>query len=818
MDTLLRDLKHAFRMLRQSPGFTATAISALALGIGANTAIFSVVNTVLLKPLPYPEADRIVQLMNATPQGIFGGASVPKYNVWRAQTQILEDVAAFNAGGPGINMSGGDRPEQLQGIHVSYEFFSLFGAKPALGRTFTATEDRPGGADVVVLSNGLWKRRFGADPSVVGKAITLGGASYTVIGVLEPTFTFSSAADVYLPFQADPNSTQQAHYFQAAGRLKPGISLGAAQSAMKLAAEQFRQKFPGFLNPKVSFTVQPLQQTIVRNVRAALLVLLGAVGFVLLIACANVANLLLVRASSRSREIAIRTAIGAGRGRIVRQLLTESIVLAAIGGLLGLALGAVGVRALLSLNPGNIPRIGENGADVTLDWRVLLFTMGLALLTGMLFGLFPAFHAVRADLNAVLKETGSRAGTGLRQGKARSLLVITEMALAIVLLIGAGLLIRTFSALHSVNPGFDPHNVLTMDTSLSGGKYDHTAAITTVARQAIERMEALPGVESAAGSCYLPLEGGLGLGFSIEGRPANDPNSQNGAGWAYVTPHFFDVFRVPIVHGRAFTDRDAAGAPGVAVINEAMARRVFPHENPIGHRIIIGAGMGPAFDEPAREIVGVVGDARDGGLNQDPANEMFVPLAQVRDGVMLLNNSFMPLTWVVRTRVAPFSLSEPVQRVFHTVADLPVGHIRSMDQVVVQSTARDQFNTLLLGIFAFVAILLASIGLYGLMAYSVQQRTLEFGIRLALGADAGSLRAMVIGQAMRLALLGIVIGLAAAYGLTRLMAGMLFSVKPTDPLVFTSVAVLLGAVALLASFIPAQRAIAIEPVVALRYE
>jgi putative ABC transport system permease protein len=818
MDTMLKDLKHALRMLRQSPGFTLTAISALALGIGANTAIFSVVNTVLLKPLPYPQPDRIVQLMNATPDGNFGGASVPKYNIWRAQTQVLEDVAAYDGGGPGINMSGSDRPEQLKGIHVSHEFFHLFGAQLTLGRTFSAAEDRPRGGNVVVLSNGLWQRRFGSDPNIIGKGVTLGGEAYTIIGVLASGFSFNPPADIYLPFQADPNSVQHAHYFGASARLRPGISLGAAQAALKLAAEEFRRKFADGIGPRASFTVQPLQETIVRDVRTALFILLGAVGFVLLIACANVANLLLVRATGRAREMAIRAAIGAGRGRIIRQLLTESVLLSLIGGVFGVMLGAAGVRALLALNPGNIPRIGEDGSAVTLDWTVLTFSLGLALATGIIFGLFPALQSSRTDLISTLKESGARSGVGLRQNKARSLLVVTEMALAIVLLVGAGLLIRTFSALHNVNPGFDPHNVLTMDTSLTGTHFNQTAAITGMTRQTIERMEALPGVEAAAASCYLPLEGGLGLGFSIAGRPANGQQSQGGAGWAYVTPRFFDVFRVPVVRGRGFTERDAAGAPGVVLINEAMARRFWPHENAIGQRITIGAGMGPAFDEPPREIIGVVGDARDGGLNQDPVNEMFVPLAQVRDGVMELNNRFMPLTWVVRTRVAPFSVAEPIKRIFQQAADLPAGHIRTMDQVVVQSTARDQFNTLLLGIFAFVAILLASIGLYGLMAYSVEQRTLEFGIRLALGADSIALRKMIVRQAMRLAIAGILIGLAGAYGLTRLMAAMLFGVKPTDPMVFVSVAVLLGSVAFLASYIPARRAVRISPSVALRYE
>jgi predicted permease len=812
------DLKHAFHMLRQSPGFTATAITALALGIGANTAIFSVVNTVLLKPLAFPEPDRIVTLLTTTPQGSFPGASVPKYNTWRRQTQVLEDVSAYDTGGPGLNLGGGDHPEQLKGIHVSYEFFHLFGARAAIGRTFTAAEDRPRRGNVIVLSDGLWQRRFGSDPGTVGKSLTLGGEAYTVIGVLASGFTFDPSPDVYLPFQADPDSTNQGHYFQAAARLKPGVSLSSAKAALHLAGEEFKRRYPGGMDPKMSFSAEPMQQLLVQNVRTALFVLLGAVGCVLLIACANVASLLLARATGRAREIAIRSAIGAGRGRIVRQLLTESVLLSVIGGVLGLVIGAVGVRALLAVNPGNIPRIGPAGSAVAVDWTVMSFTMLLALVTGILFGLVPAMQASRADLNITLKETGARGGSGMRQNKARGLLVMVEMALAIVLLVGAGLLIRTFSALHSVAPGFDPHNVLTMDTALTGSRFDHTAAIDLMTRQALDRIHAIPGVEAAAATSYLPLEGGLGLGFIIEGRPLTDGPEHGGAGWNYVTARFFDVFKIPIVRGRGFTERDDAAAPPVVVINQSLARHYWKNGDPIGHRLIIGSGMGPGFAQPPREIIGIAADSRDGGLNSDPQAETFVPLAQVGDAYMALNNRFMPLDWVVRTKVAPFSVSAPIQRAFQDAADLPAAHIRTMDQIVMGSTARDQFNTWVLGIFAAVAILLASIGLYGLMAYAVEQRTLEFGIRLALGADFPALRNMIVRQAMMLAGAGIVVGLAAAYGLTRLMASLLYSVKPTDPMVFGTVTVVFTAVAFLASYLPARRALRVDPVVALRYQ
>ena len=818
MELLLRDLKHSLRMWRKNPGFAAAAISVLALGIGANTAIFSVINAVLLMPLPFPDPGRIVVLMNSSPQGSGPAASPTKYNNWRRQTQVLEDIAAYDTGGPGINLTGGDRPEQLKGAHVSYEFFHLFGASPVLGRTFTQQEDLPNGGHVAVLSNGLWKRHFAADPNIAGKTISLGGEPFTVIGVLSSSFVFDPPSDLYLPFQADPNSTNQGHYFRAAARLKPGVSLGAAKAAMDLAAKQFDRQFPQALGPNVTFSVEPMQQLMVRNVRATLYVLLAAVGCVLLIACANVANLLLARATQRTREVAIRIAIGADRSRIVRQLLTESVLLAAAGGILGLVMGIIGVKAILAISPGDIPRLGADGSGVHLDWIVLGFTMLLSLATGVLFGLAPAIHASRTDLNGTLKESGSRAGSGLRQNRARGVLVVTEIALAMVLLIGAGLLIRTFANLRGVLPGFNSHNVLTMDTSLTGERYDKTAAIDNMTRQVLDRVHAIPGVEAAAATSYLPLEGGLGLGFIIQGRPLVNSPVHGGAAWNYVTWRFFDVFQIPITRGRGFTERDDASAPQVVIINEALAKRFWKNEDPLGHRLIIGSGMGPDFAQAPREIIGICGDARDGGLNSDPQPATFIPLAQVRDSYMALNNRFMPLSWVVRTRPAPFSLAPQISKAFQEVADLPIAHTRTMDQIVVSSTARDQFNTTVLGIFAFLAVLLASIGLYGLMAFSVEQRTQEFGIRLALGAEFAGLRRMIVRQAMALAAIGIAIGLVSAYFLTRFLSTMLFNVKVVDPWTFGGVAAILAIVTLFASYIPARRTLRIDPVIALRYE
>ncbi len=543
---------------------------------------------------------------------------------------MFQDVAAYDLGGPGVNLTGGDRPEQLKGIRLSGDFFRLFGARVIAGRTFSAEEDRPGGPPSVVLSSGLWRRRFGSDPNLVGKSIDLGGEPHTVVGILDPTFTSDPPADIYLPLKADPNSTDQAHYLRAAARLKPGVTLQQAKAAMNLAAEQFKQKFRDQLGPQEGFTAEPLRDTVVGDVRKALLVLLGAVSFVLLIACANVANLLLARATIRKREIAIRAAIGAGRGRIIRQLLTESVLLSLVAGLLGLGLGYFGVRGLLSLNPGDVPRVGEHGSAVALDWRVLAFTLGVSVITGILFGLIPAFNASRTDLNLTLKESGLRSGSGVRQNKARAILVFTEMVLALVLLVGAALLIRTFSVLRNVDPGFDAHNVLTMEMSLTGTRFNKTAGVNQLVRETQRRMESLPRVTALASTCCLPLQGGFGLPFVIEGRPLTEGPAHGGASWRTVSPRYFDVFKIPLIRGRMFTDRDDGSAPGVVLINEGLAKQFWPNSDPVGQRITIGKGVGPEFEEPPREIIGIVGDVRNQGLDNKPDPIMYIPVAQVK--------------------------------------------------------------------------------------------------------------------------------------------------------------------------------------------
>jgi len=816
---LLQDIQYAGRILRRSPGFLATAVVALALGIGANTAIFTVINTVLLQPLSYPEPDRIVLLMRHFPDGNGPSTSIPKFIVWRQQTHLFQAVAAYDFAGPGINLTGGDRPEQVKGIHVSAGYFGVFGTPLAMGRTFTDEEDRPGGPKVTVISNGLWRRRFAADPGLVGKTILLGDEPYTVIGVLGSSFTTDPPSDLWLPLQPDPNSTDQAHYLMSAARLKPSITLEQARTGMKAAAEEFRRKFPDKIDPHESATVEPLRDIVVGDVRSALFILLGAVGFVLLIACANVANLLLARATLRRREIALRVALGAGRRRIISQLLTESVLLSLLGGALGLVLGYLGVRALVAMNPGNIPRIGEHGSAITMDWRVLLFTLLVSVLTGVLFGLIPAFNATRADLSATLKEGGSRSGTGLRHNKVRSILVVTEMALAVVLLSGAALLIRTFTALRTVNPGFDAHNVLTMQMSVGGPRFEKSAGTAQLVREAERRIGSLPGIEAVAATCSLPLEPSFDLPINIAGRAPTDGPYNGDVQWRDVSPGYFAVFKIPLLRGRTFTDSDDAQAAHAVVINEAMARKFWPNGDAVGAQITIGKGIGPTFEEPAREIIGVVADVRDTGLGREPEPIMYVPVAQMNDGITALQNRIIPITWAVRAKVQPHSLNEAIQRELLAASNgLPVAHVRSMDQVVVESTARTDFNMTLLTIFAGIALLLAAIGIYGLMAYSVQQRTQEIGIRMALGASSENVRRMVAAQGMRLALIGVFLGVAAALALTRLMESLLYGVKAWDPVALISVVVLLGAVAMLAAYVPARRASRVDPMISLRYE
>ncbi len=823
MTRIASDLRYAVRVVLKNPRFSLVAVAALALGIGANAAIFSVVNAVLLQPLPYPDAGRLVRICRQIEAEAQCASSIPKYMTW-ARTQSLDAIAAYDFAGPGLNLSAGDRPEQIKGIHVSAGYFAVFGARTGMGRTFTTDEDRPGGAHVAVLGHQLWRTHFGSDPRIVGRTIALNGDPYLVVGVLSERFRAEPPADVFIPLQADPNSTNQGHFLSVAGHLKPGTSIEAVRAEMNLLGEQFRRANPKWMSENEHVGVHWMRDIAVQGVRPALLILLGAVGLVLLIACANVANLLLARAATRQREVAIRAAIGAGRAQIIRQLLIESVLLAAIGGCVGVAGGIWGARALIALSPGDLPRAEELASAPLLtsivDWRIVVFAVGVSLLTGILFGLAPALHLSRADLGVTLKEAGGRGATGHKATRTRNILVVVEVALAMVLLVGATLLIRTFLSLREVQPGFDSRNVLTLQTSLAGSRYATAQSVALLTRTLAQRIDALPGVQATAMAITLPTEGGVDLPFKIEGRPLSGDSQFHGdENWRSITPEYFRALAIPIRRGRVFDERDVAGATPVVVINAAFAEKYWPKADPIGQTITIGRGLGPEFEDPTRQIVGIVNDVWENGLDQGQIPLIYVPVAQISDALTGLLNGVIPASWIVKAGATTAGLLAPIEKEFLAYdGQLAVARVRSMDQVIAHSIARQNFNMLLLGIFGAIALLLAAIGIYGLMSYSVEQSAHEIGVRLALGAAKRDILSMVVSSGMKLAVIGLGVGIAAAFAATRLLTGMLFGVKPTDPATYVAVVATLGAVALLACYLPARRAMRLDPIIALRQE
>ncbi|MBV8863876.1 MAG: ABC transporter permease [Acidobacteriaceae bacterium] len=823
MESVVADVRQSLRMLRKNPGFTAVAVAALALGIGANTAIFSVINKVMLEPLPYSDPDQLVKLGRKYPQGEGYSNSIPKYMAWR-QNHVFSTMAIYDEGGPGLNLSNGDRPEQVKGVHISADYFKVFGISPWRGRYFSASEDSPNGPKAAIISYNLWRSHFGSDPEIIGKTIVLNGEPYPIVGLMPDSFVPDPPAEVWIPLQADARSTNQGHYLSVAARLKPGVTLEQARGEMKLVGEQFRRVNPKWMDKSESVAVVPMREAMVGDVRTALLVLLGAVLLVLLIACANVANLLLARAAGRQRELAIRAAIGASRWRVIRQLLTESIILAALGGLAGLLIGAWGVRSLLLLAPGNIPRLTDTGQAQgvvsILDWRMASFAVGVSIFTGILFGLFPALHISNPDVASTLREASGRTGTGRGQNRVRKVLVSSEMALALVLLVSAVLLIRTFVGLSTANAGIDPHNVLTLQTSLAGGNYSTTETVNNFATQVIRRIEALPGVQSAALTVALPTETQIDLPFTIAGKPPKAGQTYNGdEQYRFVSPHYFSVFKIPLLRGRVLNERDVANSAKVVIINQAMAKKYWPKGDAVGQVFTIGKGLGPQFDDAPRQIVGVVGNVRETGLGDKDTAVMYVPQSQLPEGLTQLANSALPLAWCIRAGIGPNSIRTAVEREFQAVdGRMPISKIRTMEEVIAQSVARQQFNMLLLSIFAAIAVALAAIGIYGLMSYSVEQQTQELGIRMALGAAKQDILRLVVRQGMTPALMGVLAGIAIAFGLTRWLASLLYGVKASDPLTFGAVGLILIAVALFSTYIPARRAARVDPALALRDE
>jgi putative ABC transport system permease protein len=812
MDALLRDIGYSFRRLRKSPVFTAIVLVTLALGIGANTAIFSVVNTVLLRALPYRDPGALVSIEHFYPSlnSMEAPVSAAGFRDYRDKTSSFESVAVETNFGANLTATGGDA-ERVPGERVSGDWFHVLGVAPQAGRVIQRDDDQPGHEHVVVMSDGLWTRLFARKPSAVGSTIELNGESYQIIGVMPPGFYafYSRAADLYVPLALAPaafNAGYTNEYLNSVARLKNGVPLERGQAEMTLFAQNLKRANPNNFSPTWTLKVRSLDDLSTGRIRPALLVLLGAVGFVLLIACANVANLLLARAAIRIKEIAIRAALGADRASLVRQLLTESVMLALGGGVLGLGLARWSVASLVALNP-NLPRANEVGVD----WHVMLFTLGLSLATGLLFGLAPALQTSRTNLQETLKD-GSRSGAADFAGRnLRRSLVVAEVALSLTLLAGAGLLIKSVARLENVDPGFDSRNVLVFNLNLPRVKYGSDTAQILFLQQVMPRLNAISGVKAAGVTSVIPFGGGWSTSsFSIEGLSV--PPGQNGP-WGdirVVSPRFFEAMRIPLKKGRNFDDNDRQAGPQVTIIDEQFVKKYFPHTDPIGKRITFGARRG-STDSTWITIVGIVGHAAHEGLDAEPRIQYYFPTSQVGIGGM---------TVAMRaTSGNPTALLSAAREAVHSIdRNLPLSVVNTMDKLVESSVGQRKLSMMLLGLFSLIAVVLASIGIYGVMSYSVTQRSRELGIRMALGAARSRVLGLVVGQGMTLAGIGIAIGLVAAFALTRFLSNLLFSVGATDPSTFILVSGVLVTVALLATLIPALRATRVDPVVALREE
>jgi putative ABC transport system permease protein len=816
MNALVYDVRYGIRMLARNPGFTVVAVLTLALGIGANTAIFSVVNAVLLRPLPFANPERLVTLFERNLKMGYdqNAPAAANYLDWRAQNRVFTQMAAYGGDGQ-FNLSGAERPERVAGAAVTANLFPLLGVSPLLGRAFATEEEQPGNDRVVVLSYGLWKERFGGSPGIVGKSITVSGRSCTVIGVMPPGFAFPGdtgtvlriytqpAAQLWVPLALDAKTwaVRSDHYLSVIARLKPNATIQQAGSEMNAVQQRLVKQYPNeFIGSDVRLV--PLRTQVASGLEPVLLILLGAVAFVLLIGCANVANLLLARATSRKKEMAVRAALGASRVRVVRQLAVESLLLGIAGGALGVLVAAWGLSVLKAVIPENFPRLGY----IRIDGWVLGFTALIAIATAMIFGLAPAFQTSKTDLTESLKEGGRGSSEGLRHNRLRSLLVVSEVALSLVLLVGAGLMIRSFIRLQNASLGFNPDHVLTMELSLSEGKYAQGEQRKVMIQQVIDRLEVLPGVKCAAATTLLPLAGGnFNSAIEIQGQELKVPGQSPSTEVRAITPEYFKTMRIPLEQGRAFTSQDTSTSPHVLLINQTLARRWLPHEDPIGRHTTLG------WNGFTGQIVGVVADTKEFGLDAEAREEVYIPYSQA---------PFRPtVALAMSTASDPTGLANAARgAVLEVDPDQPVSKLRTMAQVVLSSISQPRFRTLLLGLFAGLALILAAAGIYSVISYSVAQRTHEIGVRMAVGASQSDVLKLVVGQSMMLVLLGGVSGTMLALALTRLVASWLYEVRPTDPVTFVGVALLLIFVALLASYIPARRATKIDPMEALRYE
>jgi putative ABC transport system permease protein len=813
VETILQDARYALRLIIKNPGVSVIAVLALALGIGATSAIFSVVNAVLLRPLPYKSPDQLMAVWEQSLQRDVPELpiSYANYRDWVEQNQVFDQLAIFSF--TGFNLAGAGEPERVIGVRASANLFPLLQEQPIIGRAFTEDEDRTGGAPVVVLSHALWQRRFSSDPQIVGKTVTLNNQGYTVVGVMRAGFEFpaglsfrnrviSDRIEFWTPIAPIAGSQNRgAHSHLAIGRLKTGVSLEQARTEMSAIQARLEQQYPE-ANSGISIRLLPLHEQITGNTRPALLILLGAVGLVLLIACANVANLLLARATARQKEIAIRTAMGASRWRIVRQLLTESVILSITGGAMGLLLALWGTSLLFSISPNTIPRSTEVGIDSI----VLLFTLAVSILTGLLFGLAPALQTSRLDLNETLKEGARGTSGGVGRNRVRSALVAAEVALSLVLLVGAGLLIKSFIRLQQSGLGFSTENLLTMRVSLPPVKYADEQKQAAFFKESLERFQNLPGVQTASAITTLPLTANYSAtDFLIEGQPVPPPGEEIISAIAIIGPNYFRAMEVPLIAGRDFTEYDNREAPGVAIVSEGFAESFLGGEDPVGKRIAFG-GDNPEW----LSVVGVVRDVKHFGLDVAARPVVYTPFMQQSNPQMSL---------VLRTATDPASFAALVRREIQAVdKDQPISDVRTMEQLLSDSVSGRRFSTLLLGLFASVALTLAAVGIYGVMSYSVTQRKHEIGIRMALGASSQDVLRLIVGQGMTVALAGVAVGLAASFALTRLMESLLFGVSATDPVTFIVIPLILAGVALGACFVPARKAARVDPMIALRYE
>ena len=808
MSTLLQDLRFALRLLTKSPSFTLIAVLTLALGIGANTAIFTVVNAVLLRPLPFQDPSRLVLIAEKSSFPVIS-TSFQNFSDWRDQSTSFERMQAVRSAA--ITLTGAGEPERLNIQMATAGLFSMLGINAQVGRTFLPEEDHAGGTPVVILSYALWQRRFGGSQEILGRPINLDTRPYTVVGVLPAGFQILQPADVWVPFApwaaTLPDDRNWHPGIIALGRLKPGVTREQADTEMIGITKRLEQQYPDY-NTGTSANVIGLQDQIVQNSRPALVLLLGAVSFVLLIACVNVANLLLARAAARGREVAIRTAMGAGRTRVIRQLLTESVILSLFGGVFAVLLAWASLGPLLKLASGSVPQ----GTTVSLDPWVLCFTLGVALVTGLLFGIVPALRTTRLDLRETLNEgtRGSTAGPG--QHRLRGALVAMEIALAMLLLVGSGLLLRSFQRMQEVPPGFQPDHLLVADIPLSPTAYAKPEQRYEFFDRLVERAKTLPGVRSAAAASFLPVSGGGSIiHFNITGRPPKSPREFIAAGYRTITPSYLETLGVPLMQGRLFTYADNEKAPAVVLINTTMAHTFFPNENPLGKRLQLGAL--PDQQIPTMEIVGVVGDVRP-GVGLDPQSEMYLPYRQA-DLVLPV----FQLSVVLRTAADPLTETSALRSALSQIdPNQPLVRVRTMEDNMASTVAQPRFRAWLIAIFAALALVLAAVGVYGVMSYTVTQRTIEIGVRVSMGAQPENIFRIIVGEALRLALTGVAVGLIAALALTRLLRTFLFGISPYDPATFFRGALLLTLVALAASYFPARRATQVDPLVALRYE